>query len=497
MNVRLSLLLGAVCLASLQGYAQTIDYGEALENLAPSRVLENADGSRPHWSGIGRIKTPFNCTASLLDTRAPGGSAQSPAYVLTAGHCIELGNGNVVIGRPITGSMSFNYFTDTTAKTYPLKTVSWRSMQGVDLAIVELDVSLQQLIGDGIQPLKLAATTPTYGSDILIVGAPAGFDVETLRLAACTLQPAKDVIEGRWVWRNTFMNTCRDIRGGSSGSPVIDRHTNEIIGVIGSGGLDKDIVPCGDHAVCSPEEPPPNASAESVFGNPTDFITGCFNEGRIASDPGSSCQLFPGFTVTADEGTPKRYQRNARAADGSQTPATWNYRFSINTPFYRNKTVRKARDCESPHHYHQAMNATNAFIDEEIGQEPGYYFLCILGVETEEQSANRGLLKNALSLPVEILDHQPTPKAKLELTPFITVELDSTEEPLRSYAMKYGAVESTDCDAPEGYKIKGRQDFILAPGEKSGKLCTIAYDRAGQASAVRVDLIHPARIVSQ
>ncbi|MFP3632253.1 trypsin-like peptidase domain-containing protein, partial [Burkholderia sp. SIMBA_045] len=88
-------------------------------------------------------------------------------------------------------------------------------------------------IDEGIQPLKLARDTPANGTDVLIVGAPTGFEDVTLRMAACTLQPALEIVEGAWVWRNTFMTRCQDIRGGSSGSPLLDRYTNEIVGVIG------------------------------------------------------------------------------------------------------------------------------------------------------------------------------------------------------------------------------------------------------------------------
>ncbi|MDR6916629.1 V8-like Glu-specific endopeptidase [Pseudomonas sp. 3296] len=485
------LLASAVCSLCTPSFADGRDYGEGLLNLTPSVVLENTDGSRDHWQGIGRLTTGSgNCTATLLDTRDELEQPGTPAYVLTAGHCIELTNGNIVTDRPVTGSLTFNYFTDSTAfKTYPLKTTTWRSIQGVDMAIVELDVSLQELIDNGVQPLTLARETPADGTDVLIVGAPKGFDQTTLRMSACDLQPAREIVEGAWVWRNTFMTRCQDIRGGGSGSPLLDRSSNEIIGVIGTGNFDEGLVPCREHAPCTPAGEAYQAIPGNVYGNPTAFLNGCFLEGRIAKNPPSSCQLFPAFTIDTDAITLESYQRVKHQDDGSIAIPTWNYRFSISTDFYRHKTVRKAMECESPHHYSDVEGSENAFINSEIGSEPGHYFLCILGLDSATQKPESGLLKNALSLPVEILDNKPTTPPDLSIVTEVFVTLAKAEEPHRTYSIKYGPAATTDCSQPDKYRNNVEMDFFVPSDKLPGKLCSIAYDKSGQASAPRVDLL--------
>lgn len=484
------LLTSALCSMCAPCFANSNDYGEGLQNLAPSKVLENTDGARDHWQGIGRLAiNSGSCTAALLDTRDDI-EPDTPAYVLTAGHCIELTNGNIVTDKPVKGTITFNYFTDASGfKTYPLKTTIWRSMQGVDMAIVELDVSLQKLIEDGVQPLKLARETPANGTDVLIVGAPKGFDQTTLRMAGCTLQPAKDIVEDPWVWRNTFMTRCQDIRGGSSGSPLLDRYSNEIVGVIGTGNFDESIVPCRTHAPCTPVGDVYQAIPGNVYGNPTAFLNGCFLQGRIAKNPPSSCQLFPAFTVDTGATTLESYRRVKQQDDGSIAIPTWNYRFSISTDFYRYKTVRKAMECESPHHYSDVEGSANAFINSEIGSEPGHYFLCILGLDSATQKPESGLLKNALSLPVEILDNKPTTPPDLSIITEVFVTLAKAEEPHRTYSIKYGPAATTDCNQPDKYRNDVEMDFFV-PGDKlPGKLCSIAYDKSGQASEPRVDLL--------
>lgn len=485
------LLASAVCSLCTPSFADGRDYGEGLLNLTPSVVLENTDGSRDHWQGIGRLTTGSgNCTATLLDTRDELEQPGTPAYVLTAGHCIELTNGNIVTDRPVTGTLTFNYFTDSTAfKTYPLKTTTWRSIQGVDMAIVELDVSLQELIDNGVQPLTLARETPADGTDVLIVGAPKGFDQTTLRMSACDLQPAREIVEGAWVWRNTFMTRCQDIRGGGSGSPLLDRSSNEIVGVIGTGNFDEGLVPCREHAPCTPAGEAYQAIPGNVYGNPTAFLNGCFLEGRIAKNPPSSCQLFPAFTIDTDAITLESYQRVKHQDDGSIAIPTWNYRFSISTDFYRHKTVRKAMECESPHHYSDVEGSENAFINSEIGSEPGHYFLCILGLDSATQKPESGLLKNALSLPVEILDNKPTTPPDLSIVTEVFVTLAKAEEPHRTYSIKYGPAATTDCSQPDKYRNNVEMDFFVPSEKLPGKLCSIAYDKSGQASAPRVDLL--------
>ncbi|MEF9673910.1 serine protease [Pseudomonas sp. PCH446] len=406
------LLLGVLFSLSSQGHAQSRDYGESLQNFTAAKLLENAGGSHDHWRGIGRLSNG-DCTATLLDTRDTSTNGPTPAYVLTAGHCIESTNGNIVTDRPIWGLMRFNYFVDTTPQEYRVKKVAWRSMQGVDMAIIELDVSLQKLISEGIQPLKLARQKPADGTDVLIVSAPQGlvptdFKKNKLRMAACTLQPANELVEGPWVWRNTMMTRCKDIAGGSSGGPILDRYSNEIIGVMGTGNLKDGLVPCRMEAPCTPVAKFYTATPGNVYGNPADFLGQCFPQGRIVNNATWSCPLYPVFTtVSTDRNAPQRYLPLKKQADGSTETPTWNYRFSIDTDFYRHKTVRSAKDCEKPYYYSDALSSTDAFINSRIGTQPGYYFLCIVGVESATQRPSFGLMGNALSLPVEILADPP------------------------------------------------------------------------------------------
>jgi len=485
------LLTGMLCSLCLQGIAHSRDYGEGMQNFTTSKVLENADGTHNHWRGIGRLYINGSCTATLLDTQDPSVTQATPAYVLTSGHCIEKGNGNIVTDKPVSGVMQFDYFADTALfKTYALKKVAWRSMQGVDLAIIELDVSLQKLIEEGIQPLELARQKPADGTDVLIVSAPQGFEQTTLRMAACTLQPAREIVEGPWVWRNNVMTRCQDIAGGSSGGPIVNRRSNEIIGVIGTGNLAAGFAPCDEHAPCTLVGDTYKTIPKNVYGNPTVFLNECFIRGYIVKDATSSCPLYPAFTVSADANEPARFKRLKKRKDGTLEIPTWNYRFSISTAFYRHKTVRAAKDCESGHYYSDAISSTGAFIDTEIGARPGFYFLCILGVDSAAQRAETGLIKNGLSLPVEVLDDTPTAPPVLSISSGVGVELASGE-PYRTYSVKFGPLNTTDCSKSEQYLPDSHMDFWFPDAELPIKFCTIAYDKSGHPSEPRTEILNP------
>ncbi|KPX09055.1 Trypsin domain protein [Pseudomonas amygdali pv. eriobotryae] len=113
MMMKPTTITGACCIAALLPFSihAAADLGEGLLSLAPSKVLLNADGSRDHWNGIGRInsRSGSNCTATLIDTRSADSTPDAPAYALTSGHCISRQNGLIITDGEIEGSVQFNF----------------------------------------------------------------------------------------------------------------------------------------------------------------------------------------------------------------------------------------------------------------------------------------------------------------------------------------------------------------------------------------------------
>ncbi|WP_192563170.1 trypsin-like serine peptidase [Pseudomonas gozinkensis] len=465
------------CLASPQ------DYGEGVKSLLPAMSLDNRDGSRDHWQGIGRLTTNTVCTATLLDTLETTGIQRPPAYVLTAGHCINLSNGKIMQNQPVKGTITFNYFSDSEKlKTYNLKKVKWRSMQGVDMAIVELDVSLKTLMEDGIKPLKLATRTPAVNSEVLVVGAP---EYKTLEMTACTLQSAPDIIEEDWVWRNNFMTRCQSNKGGVSGAPLLDRYTNEIIGVVGTGNAAPSLDPCYLHAPCILTEKGYSAIEGNLYGNLVPHLRSCFRSGFLFEN---HCELYPTFNVETDERPSAKYKKIKISRSGAAIAPTWDYQFSIDTAFYRHKTVRVAKQCESPSRYSAATSSKEPIINNKVGSRTGRYFLCIIGTNSPEKKLSPGLLRNALSLPVELIEDEVVPLPDLSLRKGSGYSRMTSGGATAWYSYKVGPSSTTDCQSPEGFNQKSDQlDVFVYDQDLPAKLCSVAFDEIHDRSEVRID----------
>lgn len=444
------LLSGMSCLL-LSLSAGANNFGNDLENLSDSVLLYNDKGQSHHWTGVGRLETPGHCIATLLDTRIKG-EAKGPAYILTAGHCIDQKHTTILSNMPIEGKITFNHFDPGTpplmktdndlydelynelhydlyedlyqslyyalsnneavysAKEYQLKTVNWSSMRGVDLAIIELNAPLDALIKNGIQPISFGPRLEN-GTDLMLVGAPAG---QYLRLAACQLESSTiDVIEGDWVWRNTLKNRCKGVAGGSSGSPLLDRSSNTIIGVLNTTTDSSPNKKCALNQPCEMNDGQANWEINVSYGISTKNLDRCFVDGYFNNTTTTTCPLFPTYDIAGDR--PDFEQTFVAEGLASGLPAvypSWDMKFTISTPHYRYKTVRQAKDCTSPDFYSPLIETNKKagaqnHINNMIGPDAGLHVLCIVGVEFEGQRPSHHMMNNALSIAVNLTEVAP------------------------------------------------------------------------------------------
>ncbi|TFY87738.1 serine protease [Pseudomonas nabeulensis] len=506
-------------------WAAPKDFGEGLANASPARPLTNARHQHDHWTGVGRIRNESQtlCTASLLDTRDEDGHS-GPAYVITSSHCLHRLNGAVQKDLPMKGSISFNYFDDTleTFKTYSLKTLKWGSSQGVDLAIIELQTSLAELIKAGIQPLKLAEEVPTDGNDILALFSP---EWDTLHLSACTHQTSRELVEQPFVWRVTMKNQCQGVGRGAFGGPLLDRASNRLFGILSTSTRDQPAErKCQRDAPCEINNGLPTWHAETNYGSPVTFLNHCFAKGVLQADS-EQCDLYPATAITFKNPEPiQQYFVQKPGGKSKSIVPRWNLSFATNTPFYRYKTTRRALDCENPVHYSAPIKAENAYINDAIGPQTGLHMLCIVGVKSAEQNVTNGMMRNALTLAVELAEPGPA------RTPNLTISLDkqglaaytvvwNLAPPfMNRYTYKYGPAATTDCLRPADYlpippppPVDEDDDIIdlvyplndypdmplekyarlITVRDKPYKICTYAYDQADQPSTLRVDLLKP------
>ncbi len=469
----------ATALACLALQATAADYGQGLATQAGPTPLNNANKENAHWSGIGRLEASKQCIATLIDTRDPWLDNSGPAYVITNGHCIGAKNGVIAHDLPLTGNIAFNYFTDTAGQrqTFALKRLIWSSIQGIDLALLELDSTLKAVMDTGIVPLRINSPPP-IGSPVLVVGDPSTPGLG-LRLSTCTLHRADVVVEQAWVWRNALSNQCAGIAEGASGSPIINRTNNNIVGLINSTSFGSAAAP---------------ASEMQNYGLAIDRLFRCGRGGR-ADLTLDGCNLLPGFALEQQQAhTFLTVNKTATTADGSPQLPTWNYEFVIDKPMYRYKTTRDALQCENPVSYSEALPGPGAKIDDVLGPEPGRHFLCIVGVRSAEQRPSHALMGNSLSVAVELFEQAPVPDPDvlIESRNSGDIKVTWTLAPphLHSYRTKRGPLASTDCTDERGYTtFRADRSIVFKADKLPLKLCTYSQDVIKQRSPVRTDLL--------
>lgn len=500
MNIQITGITIAALLAfALAPVVHSKDYGNGRENLAPSLLLENSNGQNDHWKGIGRLiinasHPDSHCTATLIDTRDHDTGTSGPAYVLTSAHCVSFDSLNVVAHQASDGHIDFNYFHDTANdhRRYALKRVTWSRLRGLDMAIVELDASLQTLMDNGIQPLQLKTSTPAIAAELLIVGAPTQYPERGLRLSTCRHVSIETLIEQPAIHRGFYKDNCQGLRPGSSGSPLLDRYSNEVLGVVSTSTATS--LPenrCMEDAPCELKNGWPHWSAGTNYASPTAHLQHCFAQGLFRAST-AGCDLMPSVTFSQKRPMVNYYQRVKYDADGSATLPTWQFAFSLDQPLYRYKSVRDPQLCESPNHYSDVMSAEDAQINDPVGAEPGIYLLCIVGVDSAEQSPTVAMMKSPLVIATEIAEPGPTRAPQFDITRQNngdhSIQWHFSNPTLSAYEYKAGAESETNCDEPEGYAITFDDALIAASGQPV-KLCTKAFDMSGQRSAPRMDLL--------
>ncbi|VVO05145.1 trypsin-like serine peptidase [Pseudomonas fluorescens] len=469
------------------------DLAEGLTEQSPSAALENKDHRYPQWTGIGSLKNALGqtCNAVLLDTRDHRGKAVGPAYVLTSGHCVFFSYGTARLRQAITADVTFNYFHDTPERhvTYAVKTAHWSSMAGTDLAVLELDTSLAVLVTNAIMPLKLASQRQATDREVINVGAPTGFLKKGLRMSACVESTINNFAEHPGVFPSALRNRCNGLRPGSSGSPMLDRNTNEITSIISkvASAIQRDILnSCQNNSACE--------AAKFNYSYPANDLYYCFVDGVFRNDT-LTCQL-KAVEITLDEPwNLKPYVHLQRDAADQVIRPTWNLRFSIQEPFYRFKAVNDISDCARTHGYQVAVASDEAYINLPIGPVLGSHVLCILGVQKAEQPLTVPLLRNVFTHSVFLTNPAPAPQLKHRY--HITWENQHSSFS-RHYYYSVNSAISTPCgDIDDERYTLSLDGIFLEMAELPITLCSYARNNTGQPSAIRTDVIEGATVRSQ
>ncbi|HVW42893.1 MAG TPA: serine protease [Amycolatopsis sp.] len=201
--------------------------------LAALAVVPAAADPQPGYTGIVRLD---NCSGSLV--RLPGSSGTDRGLVLTNGHCESEGMpgpGEVVLDRPSHRSMTLLGPDGRNLGTLYATKIVYGTMTDTDVTLYQLDSSYAQIERrTGGTPLTLAASPADVGTPVNVV---SGYFTRTW---SCRIERVVySLREADWTWKDAIRYTpeCDTIHG-TSGSPIVDATTGQVVGVNNTGNDD-------------------------------------------------------------------------------------------------------------------------------------------------------------------------------------------------------------------------------------------------------------------
>jgi len=177
-----------------------------------------------------------NCSASLV--RYPTSVDSDRAMMLTNGHCYEGGfinNGVVLQNRASTRSGTLLNSSGTNVGTVRADQVIYATMTGTDVTLYRLNETYSALrTRTGVSALTISASHPTDGNAISI---PSSF---FKRIWNCNINGFVPTLrEDQWSWHDSIRYTAAcDTIHGTSGSPIVDVASNQIVGINNTGNDD-------------------------------------------------------------------------------------------------------------------------------------------------------------------------------------------------------------------------------------------------------------------
>ncbi|TDD30212.1 serine protease [Actinomadura sp. KC06] len=227
--------LAAVALTAAVGVA-TLTAAEAAPAVAARAAAVQHQGPQKGIDFTG-IVALSNCSGSLV--RGPRSRDTDAALVMTNGHCLESGMpkaGEVIVDK---GSSRTFTLLDRTGKknlgTLRATRIEYATMTDTDVAIYRLDATYAAIEKrHGATALRLSTARPHDGTAIKVV---SGY---WKKIYTCEIDTTVHRLrEAGWTWKDSIRYTpeCETIHG-TSGSPVVDVRTRQVVGVNNTGNDD-------------------------------------------------------------------------------------------------------------------------------------------------------------------------------------------------------------------------------------------------------------------
>ncbi|MER6271070.1 trypsin-like peptidase domain-containing protein [Streptomyces sp900105755] len=229
-----------------------------------------------------------NCSGSVI--RFPNSADSDPALVLTNGHCLETGfpgPGEVITGQ--SSSRTFGLLNSSGSKVATLRAnqVVYSTMTDTDITIYRTTTTYAAIKNSyGISPLTVSASHPVAGTAIKVV---SGY---WKTIYSCNIDGfVYRLKEGDWTWKDSvrYTSACNTI-GGTSGSPVIDTTTGQVVAVNNTGNEDGER--CTVDNPCEVDQNGNVTVRQGInYAEETYIIPACFTTGNVLNLSASGCTL--------------------------------------------------------------------------------------------------------------------------------------------------------------------------------------------------------------
>lgn len=277
-----AILFFAALMTSLPVYALPINQIQPLSSELPHTFTD-----KYNFEGIVRLS---NCSGSLV--RFTTSKDTDPAMVLTNGHCMEGGftpPNEFVYGEGSSRSFTLMRSNGSSAGRVSANLILYGTMTKTDMALYRLTQTYAQIKSQfNIQALTLAEKPAPLSTRIEVI---SGY---WQRGYSCAVEAyIHRLLEGDWEWSNSmrYSRPGCEVIGGTSGSPVIDTITRQVIGVNNTGN--ESGRKCTDNNPCEIDENGDITFEEGYsYAQQTYWIYSCLNENREIDLNLANCELF-------------------------------------------------------------------------------------------------------------------------------------------------------------------------------------------------------------
>jgi V8-like Glu-specific endopeptidase len=229
-----------------------------------------------------------NCSGSVI--RFPSSASTDPALVMSNGHCLTSGfldAGEVLVNSTSTRTFSLLNSSGTSVGTLRATKLAYATMTDTDVSIYQLNRTYAQILSTyAISPLTLSTTHPVAGTAIKVV---SGY---WKTIYSCNIDGfVYRLREGDWTWKDSvrYTSACQTI-GGTSGSPVIDASTGQVVAINNTGNEDGET--CTLDNPCEVSETGAITVHEGInYAEETYGIAACFTTGNQVDLTLSGCTL--------------------------------------------------------------------------------------------------------------------------------------------------------------------------------------------------------------